>query len=36
MKASEQIDAYVANLDDWRGETVARLRAAVASSGGSC
>jgi hypothetical protein len=29
MSASDQIDARIAELDDWRGETLARIRALV-------
>jgi hypothetical protein len=29
VDASEQIDARIAELDDWRGETLARVRAII-------
>ena len=29
MKPSELIDARIAELDDWRGETLARIRALI-------
>lgn len=29
MRASQHIDEYIAGLDDWRGEMLARLRALV-------
>jgi hypothetical protein len=32
VDASEQIDARIAELDDWRGETLARVRAVIRSA----
>ena len=29
MSASEQIDARIAEIGDWRGETLARMRALI-------
>lgn len=32
MNPSERIDQYIAELDDWRGETLARLRQTIADA----
>jgi hypothetical protein len=33
VDAAQQIDAIIANAEDWRGETLARLRAIVLGAG---
>ena len=33
VSAAQEIDAIISNADDWRGETLARLRAIVLAAG---